>query len=120
MKTINEISRLIGNDFDSAIVIGGYLDEFKSSDINEKIASIQDPPIKDIGIKGAYLAAMTEHLCFKNNIEIPKWVNDNDFFLKYPYFYTSFENLKAILIQESPAAFRRRNIFVSKNALSRV
>jgi hypothetical protein len=38
---------------------------------------------------------------------------------KTPWFAAKSPNLKAILLQESPAAFRVRNLFVSANALSR-
>ncbi|MHB1730072.1 MAG: hypothetical protein ACYCVG_03755 [Leptospirillum sp.] len=40
--------------------------------------------------------------------------------LKEPWFATDIEGLKPLLAMESPAAFRRRNLFVSQNALSRV
>jgi len=39
--------------------------------------------------------------------------------MKTPWFAAKSPNLKAILLQESPAAFRVRNLFVSANALSR-
>lgn len=39
--------------------------------------------------------------------------------LPRPWFAGGLKNLKAILLAESPVAFRRRNLFVSANTLSR-
>jgi hypothetical protein len=40
--------------------------------------------------------------------------------LAYPHFASSLEALHAVLLLESPPAFRARDLFVSANALSRV
>ena len=40
--------------------------------------------------------------------------------LGVPYFASPLGSLRAVLIHESPPAFRARNLFVSSNALSRV
>ena len=122
MQSVLELSILIKNGYDSAIVIGNYLDEFKN-DANtneERIISISAETVKGNIEKMAYLASLVEHLCVNYNLEIPTWVNKKEYFLKSPVFYSSFENLKATLIQESPVSFRRHNIFVSSNVLSRV
>ncbi len=120
MESIYDISLLIKNGKDSAIVISNYLDEFRNATNKERIAAISSKPTGGIMEKGAYLAAVVEQLCLDYNIKIPDWVNKKEYFLKEPDFYSKFENVKAILIQQSPAAFRRRNIFVSNNVLSRV
>jgi hypothetical protein len=120
MLTINKISRLIKKGCNPAMLIGNYLDEFKNESDLERISSFSDEPVNCIREKAAYLAALVEQLCLAHNLEIPSWVNKKKYFLKYPLFYSKFQNLKATLIQESPVAFRRRNIFVSKNVLSRV
>lgn len=67
----------------------------------------------------AYWAAMAETLSIEANLPVPKWTRNPRTFLKYPWFAGGLENLKAILIAESPVPFRRRNLFVSANALSR-
>jgi len=67
----------------------------------------------------AVLASTAEYLCDEFGIEPPKW-------LAYipachnPYFVSEDEDLKAILIVESPLRFRIRKIFVLENFLSRV
>jgi hypothetical protein len=40
-------------------------------------------------------------------------------FLREPFFSGGLESLKAILIVESPSAFRRRLIFISADGISR-
>jgi len=52
-------------------------------------------------------------------LAVPPWVDEPYRFLVKPFFAGGLENLKAILLVESPLAFRRRQIFVSANALSR-
>jgi hypothetical protein len=49
----------------------------------------------------------------------PAWTDEPKRFLTEPYFAGALESLKAMLIADSPAAFRRRLIFVSADALSR-
>lgn len=78
-------------------------------------------PFKGIKDKkyAAYVAAMVEELCFRNNIDSPGWVFDKKYRLKEPFFVGGLESLKAFLLVESPISFRRRNIFLSQNVLER-
>jgi hypothetical protein len=50
----------------------------------------------------------------------PNWVNKKEYFLSRPWFYGGLESIKAFLLVESPGPFRRRNIFVSENAMDRM
>jgi hypothetical protein len=67
----------------------------------------------------ALLAATVESLCLNSGVAIPKWVSDVEV-LHEPYFVAGIESIKAITIVESPVPFRRRNIFVLSNFLTRV
>lgn len=120
IMSIYKISLLIKNEKDSAMVIGNYLDEFKNATYDDRLLSVASEPVKGIKEKGTFLAGMVEQLCLNYALPIPHWVNKRKYFLKKPLFYSRFENLKATLLQESPTSFRRRNIFVSSNVLSRV
>lgn len=60
-----------------------------------------------------------ETLSQVHNLRAPSWVNHSCRKMPVPYFAAKSPNMKAILLQESPAAFRVRNLFVSANALSR-
>jgi hypothetical protein len=70
-------------------------------------------------IEDAYLAAAAEWLAWKFNFPPPSWVFDNTRALRRPWFASSLSALRAVLLIESPAPFRSRNLFVSENALSR-
>ena len=62
---------------------------------------------------------MVEELCYRYGIDVPEWVNDEDYFLSEPYFVGGLESIKPFLLIESPLSFRIRNIFVSSNVLER-
>jgi hypothetical protein len=67
----------------------------------------------------ALLGAIGEHLARRWNLAIPEWVNDPSRFLTRPYFTSPLEGFKALLIAESPLAFRRRLIFTEAQPLRR-
>ena len=98
-----------------------FLDRFNVAKLADKEKMIQVFPFIEITDKkyAAYIAAMVEELCFRNNLSIPDWVFDKKYSLKEPFFVGGLDSLKAFLLVESPLSFRRRNIFVSANVLSR-
>ncbi len=70
-------------------------------------------------VKDAYLAAVAEHLAARYGFPVPAWAENHGRPLKRAFFAGGLESLKATLTFESPAAFRRRLLFVSKDALDR-
>jgi hypothetical protein len=70
-------------------------------------------------IKDAYLAALAEHLAMLDGSTAPEWSRKPERFLAEPFFATGLESLKAILLVESPTAFRRRMLFVGRDVVSR-
>jgi len=70
-------------------------------------------------IEDAYLAATAEWLAWKFNLPPPSWAFNPSRSLRRPWFASQLAGLRAVLIHESPAPFRSRNLFVSENALSR-
>ena len=70
-------------------------------------------------VRDAYLAATAEHLALRFGLAVPGWTDGPVRFLARPFFAGGLESLKAILIAESPSAFRRRLIFVGADALYR-
>jgi hypothetical protein len=110
----------VSDDFGYAI--RNFLDRFRHS---PSLALLDDAPellaelLDDGGLADAYVAAAAAWLCQVNGLQAPPWVNMQSRIMRKPWFAAKTPNLKAILIQESPAAFRVRNLFVSANALSR-
>lgn len=98
-----------------------FLDEFYlESDAQRRAAMLSDaPPLRGNGRQDAYLAAVAEHLALHNDLDVPQWAEDAARFLHKPFFPAGLESLKATLLMESPAAFRRRMIFVGSDPLYR-
>ncbi|MHB1543598.1 MAG: hypothetical protein ACYCS1_02275 [Gammaproteobacteria bacterium] len=98
-----------------------FLDEFyMKHDPSEQIAMLSgEPPLSLDARTDAYLAAVAEHLAFRNHLTPPKWTGHQARFLKRPFFPCGLESLKATLLVESPTAFRRRMIFVGADPLYR-
>lgn len=117
--TLAEVARRAqaGSPFDACL--SEYLDEFYSADPPGRRAAIADEPPPVAEVHDAYLAAVAEHLALRFGLTVPVWVQDGDRFLARPFFAGGLEGMKALLLVESPLAFRRRQIFVSRDALSR-
>ena len=80
---------------------------------------IEYPPFTKVSLRmRCLMTATVETLCRRYGIEIPWWCAGSGV-LPSPWFVSGVENLKAIALVESPAAFRRRNIFVLGNFLDR-
>jgi len=100
-----------------------FLDGFY---VNPSIeAFTEEPPLlreklQDDGRGDAYLAATAEHLCRENGFRVPPWCLEKSRYLNDPWFGMKSHAGRMLLLAESPAAFRVRNIFVSANALVRV
>ncbi len=100
-----------------------FLDGFHAMPLEEKL---RDEPmmlaevLKDHGVADAYLAAVCDHLCRQYRFSRPEWVKSPLRVLEKPYFAAKTHGLRMIYLQESPTAFKQRNLFVSANTLSRV
>lgn len=127
-KTLREISRdwslaVKTGQKPSTADLGDLLDDFRwhCHTPEEKLALVTDPP-EPTGEPetDAYFAAMVETLCREALIKPPSWTELPSTYLSRPWFAGGLESLKSILLAESPVAFRRRNLFISANALQRV
>jgi hypothetical protein len=119
-ETIAEIGRRAtsGEDrFDPAV--REFLDSWQGMSATARALAIAEEPRPVGKVEDAYLAALAEHLASDDRIPVPPWTEARNRFLTEPFFAGGLESLKAILLVESPSAFRRRLIFISANALSR-
>ncbi|HEY1707843.1 MAG TPA: hypothetical protein VGG10_06225 [Rhizomicrobium sp.] len=96
-----------------------FLDAWQNMSHAEMDRALGREPVLVGTVQDAYLAALAEHLALSEKHNVPDWTNNPNRFLSEPFFAGNLESLKAILIAESPLAFRRRLIFVSADALSR-
>lgn len=126
-KSIREISLEWRRDLEAGREpfygeIGNLLDDFRlhCPTVQERKTLMDEPPVSTGQPEtDAYLAALAESLCREVGMRPPAWTENPAYYLKRPWFAGGLDSLKAILLAESPAAFRRRNLFVSANALSR-
>jgi hypothetical protein len=122
-KTLAEVAQrtLAGDSFDRGLA--NFLDEFYA--VPSATALADAPPLlaPKLGEPGrvpdAYLAATAEELARAHQFPVPAWTLSEARILHRPWFASSLNALRAVLLLESPAAFRARNLFVSENALAR-
>lgn len=122
IKTLEASVRSIRNPDDFTYVVRNFLDRFyrsPSMDLIENEPELLVSRLHDAGLADAYIASVASWLCQKYDLPNPVWVDHSNRIMSKPWFAAKSPNLKAILLQESPAAFRVRNLFVSANALSR-
>ncbi|MEW6158853.1 MAG: hypothetical protein AB1813_15625 [Verrucomicrobiota bacterium] len=122
-KTLAEVAQLTlaGDSFDRCLA--NFLDEFYAAPTANALAdapALLAPVLGGIGqVQDAYLAATAEELARAQNFTAPAWVAADTRKLHRPWFASPLAALRAVLLWESPAAFRARNLFVSENALTR-
>ena len=119
-QTLHDIARRASNgsrEFDACV--REFLDEWQTMPIEQKITALRAEPEGLGGVKDAYIAALAEHLALSDRLPVPQWTEQPHRFLSEPFFAGGLESLKAILLVESPLAFRRRLIFISADGLSR-
>ena len=110
-----------GDSFDRCLA--NFLDEFYAAPNAVALAgtpALLAPQFGDAGrVQDAYLAATAEELARRFDLPVPTWTACDQRALHKPWFATPLAAVRAVLLLESPPAFRARNLFVSENALSR-
>ncbi len=82
--------------------------------ITERPADVADP------VHQAYLGALAEYVATSRRLRVPRWAVQPDRFLEHFWFGADHTGFDALCLVQSPAAFRRRGIFISRGRLSRV
>ena len=106
---------------------GDSIDEFVDTfyldhpDKKRQQARIEDtPPITGNPSQDAWIGAVGEHLARRWGLEVPTWTRRPEhYMLDRPKFIPDSRALRAVLICESPAAFRSRMIFTFAEPLRR-
>jgi hypothetical protein len=120
-STLAEVARRRNAGEDFSFLLREFLDTFYGAlRRGEAAACLADEPeLLPAPTEHASLGAIGEHLARRWNLPIPAWTDDSSRFLRRPYFTTTLEGLKALLLAESPLAFRRRLIFTEAEPLRR-
>ncbi len=122
-KSLAEVAQLAGDGDSFDRCLANFLDGFYATPAG---AALQESPallgpwMGDVGrVQDAYLAATAEELARRFALPLPVWTCAAERGLHRPWFASPLGSLRAVLLLESPAGFRARNLFVSENALSR-
>jgi hypothetical protein len=118
-RTLGEVVRRVRageQKFDPAL--REFLDSFYVK-AGSRQQAIEARPEAIDAVHDAYVAAVAEHLARIYGLQIPEWSETHGNGLREPFFAGGLQSLKGVLVAESPTAFRRRLLFVSKDALSR-
>jgi hypothetical protein len=124
IPTLADVARMTAEGHPFDLCLADFLDGFYVSPSAEALAEcpplLASPEFAQGSVCDAYLAATAEELARACHLPCPRWTPTMDRALRRPYFASPLASLRAVLLLESPPAFRARNLFVSENALSRV
>ena len=110
------VSLLISQDEHWTIHLFNFVDAFRRL---KDPRLVELPPVKKTPLKyRALLASTVAQLCSELGLITPTWAM-KIVFLPEPWFISDVERLRAMALLESPVFFRRNNIFVLENFLSR-
>ena len=79
-----------------------------------------EPPRTGDAVQDAYLGAVAAHLAHRLRLRAPRWTEKKCRWLEHPWFALPDDWARAMLLRDSPAAFRERNLFTTEDALHRV
>ena len=119
-NTLAEVARRVSAGAAFGPTLSEFLDEFYMNPPRRAAMIAAEPPPLPDTRDHAVLGAAGEHLARRwNLLTVPAWTDHPSRFLHEPYFTTPIENLKAMLLAQSPLAFRRRMIFTEAEPLRR-
>lgn len=112
-----------------AALTGPHAPSFALAEINSRLsrltaaelreATMSAPTVQLSPFLANYVAAMVETACARRGLRVPAWVRSIAP-LASPAFGSTLQRLRLYLLTHSPAAFRRRNIFVDASLGDRV
>lgn len=100
------------------VVIKEFLDEWRQTRSPEAFAvrpQMTGRPVIDIWIAGA-----AEALAFKLGRRPPEWSEAPERFLETPLFLRNSEHGRMADLVETPACFRRRNLFCGQSRIAEI
>ncbi|MGH2712694.1 MAG: hypothetical protein ACRDM7_02190 [Thermoleophilaceae bacterium] len=121
-QTLALVSKRVRGGDDLRFAVREFLDEFEllpREDLRTGAIGTRPEPTGDPRAD-AYLGALAEHLAVTRGMERPEWVVEAERFLDRFWFVSEVPGFRALALAQSPAAFRRRGIFIAAGALQRV
>lgn len=118
-RTLDSVATL-GDSTDISYAFREWLDAFYRGDESERVRLLSVEPSKTpFPFWNAMFAASAEHLARLANIRPPEWCHESWRNLKDPYFAAKSDKMRVVLLVQSPAAFRIRNLFISVDGIER-
>ncbi|SRR6266568_997249 len=109
-----------GMPTEASALILQFVDDFRSRRrATQRQLLIEKPGHVGSALVDAYLAGIAEHLSNEVGLPAPAWVEDRDRFLSQWWIESDVPSARPTAVAQSPAAFRRRGVFISERALER-
>lgn len=120
-QTLANVARRVRGGEDLRFAVREFLDEFavRGRDELREAALAEHPDPTGDPRADAYLGALAEHLAATLGLERPAWASEKSRFLDEFWFPSTVPGFRALAIAQSPAAFRRRGIFIARGSLER-
>lgn len=121
-QTLERVSHRVRGGEDLRFAVREFLDEFDllaREDLRRRAIRARPEPTGDARAD-ALLGALAEHLAAVCGFDRPEWAVEHERFLDRFWFVSPVSGFRALAVAQSPAAFRRRGIFIAEGALQRV
>lgn len=120
-QTVAGVADRVRGGEDLRFAVRELLDEFALRGRDElRAAALAEEPVRVDARVDAYLGALAEHLARTCGLVVPDWALSDARTLDHMWFPGVARGFRPTASRESPAAFRRRGIFIARGALSRV
>jgi hypothetical protein len=120
-QTLAGVAERVRDGEDLHFAVRELLDEFALRGRNElRLRALAEEPVSVDPHVDAYLGALAEHLARTHELDIPSWALEERRSLDHMWFPGVAPGFRPTALRESPAAFRRRGIFIARGALTRV
>jgi hypothetical protein len=123
---MSQLPSLPAQEFQNAVraLVAPDRVSFVLADINLLLSNLTAAELRDAVVNAPevdlpsfpanYVSAMVETACAKHRIPVPTWTR-KVLPLETPVFGSELQSLRLHLLTRSPAAFRRRNIFIDSS-----
>jgi hypothetical protein len=120
-QTVAGVAERVRAGEDLRFAVRELLDEFALRGRDElRAQALADEPARVDPHVDAYLGALAEHLARSCGLPTPSWTLSEQRTLDHMWFPGVARGFRPTALRESPAAFRRRGIFIARGALTRV
>ena len=97
--------------------INDFLAELSPGELTRAVSDVESAKLGDFEL--SYVSAMVEYICNIKGVQVPDWALNSPC-LTAPYFGSDIQSLRLHLLSNSPAPFRKRNIFIDSSIGDRI